>query len=478
MHRTFGYLSKRLICVRPGEGRKVLLTFLCFFLAIAAYYIVKPVSRSLLLGELGFRMVPYVDLIGAVAMGPVLAVFTWLVGRISKPRLVSCACWAMTGTLFLFWRLLQHPSVWIVGAFSVWVAIFSVLIVTLFWLIANELYRPLDIGRLFSVIGLGGVLGGLVGSVIAAVGAQLLGTDRLLLLSAGVLMCGWLVGCRLWRFMPAGRTVIAADAEKPDALPRGSVSSACFLKWLPQSRYLLLLVALVGLGKIISTLVSYQSNPWIAQMFPDQDARTTFASLLFGSMNVAAFVTQFFFTSWMLRRLGLFVALCMLPLGVWGGIVGLLCAPSLWVTASTELYDGSLNYSLHQTAKEMLYLPIDRSIRDQIKPFIDTVVFRCGKAIAAVIGIIVLERLHASAQSLSYVVLPLLAAGLFVTLWLRRDYVVTIRTTLQARATSRRATSSGGRTTAGPGSETFDAALSSGTIRQSPGEPLDRKSVV
>ncbi|MBI3323402.1 MAG: hypothetical protein HYZ95_02935, partial [Candidatus Omnitrophica bacterium] len=58
MHRTIGFLSKQLTQIRAGEGRKVFLTFLYFFLVITAYYIIKPVSRSLVLGELGSRLVP------------------------------------------------------------------------------------------------------------------------------------------------------------------------------------------------------------------------------------------------------------------------------------------------------------------------------------------------------------------------------------------------------------------------------------
>ena len=70
MHRTFGYLSKRFVQVRPGEGAKVGLTFAYFFLVITAYYVVKPVSRSLVLDDLGSRIVPYVDLLSAILMGP------------------------------------------------------------------------------------------------------------------------------------------------------------------------------------------------------------------------------------------------------------------------------------------------------------------------------------------------------------------------------------------------------------------------
>src|SRR3990167_2249582 len=180
MYRTIGYLSKRFVQIRPGEGRKVLLTFLYFFLIITSYYVMKPVSRSLVLGELGSRMVPYADLICAILMGPIVTLFARLVDRVPKPRLVSYSFWFVIGVLVVFWKLLQWSLAWVAGAFYIWVAIFSVLVVTLFWLVANDLYRPREAKRLFGFIGSGGLLGGIVGSSIAAAGAKVIGTKHLL----------------------------------------------------------------------------------------------------------------------------------------------------------------------------------------------------------------------------------------------------------------------------------------------------------
>jgi hypothetical protein len=97
-----------------------------------------------------------------------------------------------------------------------------------------------------------------------------------------------------------------------------------------------------------------------------------------------------------------------------------------------------LNYSLQQTTKEVLYLPLDRSIRYKVKPFIDMVVFRFGKGIAAVIGIVLLNMFHLPARFLSCVVVPMVGAWIMIAVWLRRDYVIRIRTILQARAAARR----------------------------------------
>jgi len=435
MHRAIGYLSKRFVHVKEGEAPKVLLTFLYFFLVITAYYVIKPVSRSLVLGDLGSRFVPYVDLISAIVMGPMVTLFARLAGRIEKHRLVSLTFFAVAGCLVGFWRLLQLSDKWVVAAFYIWVSIFSVLVVTLFWLVANDLYHAREAKRLFGFIGSGGILGGIVGSSIAAAGAKLIGTKQLLLLSATLLLVCWAVVQRLWRYAPP----IASD--RPDhAQPRTPYFSKLHtsLRSLSGSRYLLLLVGLVAISKIVSTLIYYQFNPFIEQMFPNQDAKTAFTGLFFGWMNIAAFLIQFVFTSWILRRMGLAFALLFLPVGLLAGSMGLILVPMFWLAASAELYDGSMNYSLQQTAKEMLYLPMDRSIRYQIKPFIDMVVFRFGKGIAAIAGIVCLDWLGLNSRVLAYVCVPLIIGWLVLAVQLRHDYITTIRNLLQARASRRR----------------------------------------
>jgi len=278
-------------------------------------------------------------------------------------------------------------------------------------------------------------LGGIVGSSIAALGAQIIGTQHLVLLSAGLLVVCWMVVQRLWAFAP--------DRTEEGPGPRGrreSVMSnvSSFARLILSSRYLMLLIALVGLNKLIATLVYYQLNPFIEATFPDQDARTTFTGMFLGGMNMLSFFVQFCCTSWILRRWGLPVALLALPVGLLAGTTALVFVPVVWLAAATELYDGSMNYSLQQTTKEVLYLPIDRSIRYKVKPFIDMVVFRFGKGIAAIIGIVLLDVLDVAPVTLSFVCIPLLMAWIVTAIWLRRDYVTTIRTMLQARAASLR----------------------------------------
>ncbi len=434
MHRTISAISKRFIEIKPGEGRKVWLTFLYFFLIITAYYVIKPVSRSLVLDGLGSRMVPYVDLISAVLMGPMVTLFAHLVDRMEKPRLLSLTFWALIANLVIFWKCLQQPGRWVSAGFYVWVAIFSVLVVTLFWLVANDLYHPREAKRLFGFIGSGGILGGIVGSSIAAGGARLLGTEQLLLLSALLLLLSWIVVERLWRFAPA----LAEPASVGPVRPQGPTPFGSTARQILSSRYLLLLVGLVAIAKIVSTLIYYQFNPFIERMFPSADAKTAFTGLFFGWMNIAAFVVQFFLTSWVLRRLGLTCALLALPVGLLGGAAGLLAGPVFWLAAAAELYDGSMNYSLQQTTKEVLYLPIERSVRYKVKPFIDMGVFRLGKGLAAIMGIVVLDLLHLEARVFGFITLPLIGLWIVLAIQLHRGYIRRIRALLQGKVASTR----------------------------------------
>jgi len=472
MHRTIGYLSKRFAHIRPGEGKKVLLTFSYFFLVITAYYVIKPVSRSLVLGELGSRMVPYVDLICALVMGPVVTLFARLVDRVSKTRLVSLAFAAVIILTLFFWKLLAWHNRWVAGALYVWVSILSVLVVTLFWLVANDLYRPREAKRLFGFIGSGGILGGIVGSSLAAVGARVIGAEQLPLLSAGLLVACWFVVRQLWQFAPE-------SVRDEEYRPRSKTHHDTFLsdirsffKLLGSSRYLLFLVAIVALNKVVASLTYYQFNPFIERTFTDLNARTTFIGIFFGSINALAFVVQFFFTSWILRRWGLLVTLTALPVGLLLGTTGLFLFPMFWLAAGTELYDAAMNYSLQQTGKEVLYLPIDRSIRYKMKPFIDMVVFRFGKGIAAVIGILLLNVAGLPVRWLCLVTIPLIGCWLWIALQMRAEYTMTIRTVLQARALSNRKATASAAFKDGNGSGEAVNGLGALTLGRSPEHKL------
>src|SRR6476660_7511364 len=62
--------------IRPGEYRKTLFMALYLMLVLFAYYILKPVSRSLFLNKFDIDKLPYLYILIAVAGGLLAYVYT------------------------------------------------------------------------------------------------------------------------------------------------------------------------------------------------------------------------------------------------------------------------------------------------------------------------------------------------------------------------------------------------------------------
>ena len=152
MHRSIAAVSKRFIGWRKGEGFLVSLTFAYFFFCIAAYYCVKPVSRASILDTVGAQGVPFADLIVVVLLGPLVAFFGRFTRGEKKSKLVRNSLIVCVFSFLLFGFFFPGQSDLLSIVFYLWVAIFSVFNATLFWLVANDHFRPRQAKRLFGCL--------------------------------------------------------------------------------------------------------------------------------------------------------------------------------------------------------------------------------------------------------------------------------------------------------------------------------------
>jgi AAA family ATP:ADP antiporter len=154
-------LIQRIVKIRDGEKKALLGSCLFFFFVLCAYYIVRPVRE-----EMGVA--------GAA-------------------------------------------NIWVGRVFFIWTAVFSLFIVSVFWSVMTDLFTTGQGKRLFGFIGVGGTLGGLVGSGITALLATTIGSVSLLLLSAVVLQGGVFAMRRLMRLMHESRGALPTESGVEDA---------------------------------------------------------------------------------------------------------------------------------------------------------------------------------------------------------------------------------------------------------------------
>ncbi len=366
-----------------GDSRadriRVIGLFSFFFLVIAAFWVQKPIRTSQFLTAVGSKNLPWAKLGTALLILPVVLLYSSIVARHRREHMVYfCTAFFAACSLAFWWLFSFSPEhAWVHYAYFFYVDIFNSVLVTLFWSFANDLTSPDQARREYGFIGAGGIIGGAAGSSLTGWTVARIGAPDLLLICI-VLLLTIAAVARVIARQGAPTTV----TQRPAASIQDAVAGA---RLTLHSRYLTYIAAIVVLYEIASNLIDYQFNTLVAEHYHDAVAMASFLGQFSAVSIVAAILTQFVITTWVLRRWGPRVGLLILPAVVGLGSVSFLFVPAFSVIAATFFGDATLSYSLNQTSKELLYTPTDEASKYQAKAFIDMFLMRFGKGISAVL---------------------------------------------------------------------------------------------
>ncbi len=412
--------------IKRGEWRKTILMFFYFAFTIATLYILKPVRSSLFLSTHGAENLRY----AYVGEGLFLILITFLYVKLSKRIarkniLFSVVTAFFASNVLVFWVLFKLGLVeWLAYLFYIWVAAYSITGVTQCWTLANDIFNPQEAKRLFGFIVSGASFGGIIGGLVTNRFAQRVGTENLLLFAAFSLCLCIVFINEIWKheYVPSAQT-----GKSERAVPSVHLREKSTWKLLFSSRYLLLIVALVMIAKIASTIVDNQFNSMVENTILEKHARTAFFGGFMAFLNGVSFFMQLILASYALRYLGIGISLLLLPIGLCFGSAATLFFPILGIAAANKIYDGSLNYSINQLSKEILYLPIPSYIRYRIKPVIDMLAYRASKTVAGFLIILITPLLGISDQKLGLLVLLLVPFWILAAWGVRDEYMQSIK---------------------------------------------------
>jgi AAA family ATP:ADP antiporter len=180
--------------LREGELATGLMMFAYSFLAMTAYNVIKPITRSKFISSLGADNIPYVQLAAGLLIGVLMQGYSVLVARLPRRYVAPLTLTGMSAFLVLFWFLFRTAGDWVSAGFYLLGLILGLLLISQFWTLANDIYDARQAKRVFGFIGGGSSLGGMTGAGLTAVAVNRVGTENLLLCSAGILLiCAVLV---------------------------------------------------------------------------------------------------------------------------------------------------------------------------------------------------------------------------------------------------------------------------------------------
>ena len=420
---------RQIVDVRREEWPTALLMSSYFFLVITSFWILKPLKKSLFIGFYdahGFAVLgatltgPQAELLAKVLNMVVAAVavpvFSAVSLRIKRQQLTFAFCGFFIAAYALYAVLLRAPGAPAVWSFYLFGDLFSTLMVAAFFAFLNDSVTPDSAKRLYGVVGLGGVLGGVFGAGSLRAFIAVLDTPEWMWVTAVLAGLIVLIAAaagrhfeRAERARPIPERSYAREGPGAAREPAPETSAFAGVRLVLRSRYLLCIVGIVGIYEILSTILDFQFTATVAH-YLDGPAITAHLASTYAVTNAVALAVQLLLTSFVMRRFGVGVALLVLPVAVLAASASFLALPVLLVGTALNTADSGFSYSINQSAKEALYVPTSRDEKYLAKAFIDIFVQRAAKALAVGVSLAVTLsfRDFESVRWLSLATLPLL----------------------------------------------------------------------
>lgn len=411
---------QRIVDVREDEAQALAWSCAYFFFVLSSYYIIRPLRDEMGVAG-GTRNLPWLFTGTLIAMLLVHPPFGALVARFPRRKFVSYANRFFLLNLLIFFTLLKvlpdDRHVWIGRAFFIWTSVFNLFVISVFWSVMADSWSTPQGKRLFGFIGLGGTLGGIVGSFLTALLAPKLGPVNLIFVSAVLLELSTLSVRRLNSVVSPidPGTVRRGDEDRPIGGP-----TLAGVMHVLRSPYLLGICLYMLLFTFGSTVLYLQQSSIAAATFKESGVRTAFFARIDLAVNILTLLTQMFLTGRIVKLLGVPITLTLLPALSVVGFLALGALPVIGVLVAFQVLRRAGEFAVARPTRELLYIVVSREDKYKAKNLIDTFMYRAGDQIGAWST----DRMTAfglTMAGMAYVAAPLAALWLVTGWWLGKQ---------------------------------------------------------
>ena len=188
------WFSNLVARVEPHERKALALAFLCNFVLLGSYYILRPV-RDAMATDFGVDRLQELftgTLILTLLVSPL---FAWLTDTFKLSRVLPGVFWFLVLNLigFYFWFEDAPGSRWLQASFYWWVSVNNLFMISVFWSLIVDVFTSAQSSRMLPTIAAGGSLGAIAGPLVASLFVKSVGVPALLLIAAvgliGVILC-------------------------------------------------------------------------------------------------------------------------------------------------------------------------------------------------------------------------------------------------------------------------------------------------
>ena len=433
--------------VRAGEGLPALLMFANVFLILCAYYLIKPlregwISVSAISGLSKIEVKAYSNFGQSLLLIPAVWYFGRLSDRYHRSALTTRSTLFCMSNMAVFWAI--QPGLFLENLpytgvlFYLWVGMFGVFVVAQFWAVAADCYNEERGNRLFPLIALGATSGAVCGSWITGilVKSGLFGTQWLLI----VAMIPLAVSIVLYRMvdlrLPRKATGVVAPrqgAAAPEDSGRSAISIIFSSRFLLATALITLILSWVntnGENLLFRTVQEFLGEQALEEQISDpgkllaftRDGTTAFYGGFYFWVNTLALLLQAFVASRILKYGGFGVILLIMPVVALVSYTAMAFVPVLLIIRAMKIADNATDYSINNTARNVLWLPASAEMKYKGKPTIDSLFVRIGDGFAALTVLVGVQILALSMVSFFIINVTLILLWIALALIVIREH--------------------------------------------------------
>lgn len=357
---------------------------------MACFYLLKVVREPLILTEGGAELKSYATALQAALLMFIVPAFSAFYHKHSNNH--SRTFFINRLLLFFISHLLAFAILILaevnVGiAFYVWLGIFNVMLLAQFWAFVADTYNVKSGQRLFVIIAVGAAFGSLFGALLSGFLLPIIGIGGIMIFAALLLLSILLISSRATACVPSYARSAEDNTQKSTSNAWLAGFSVIF-----QNQYLIYIAIFVVLLNFINSTGEFILASFVVEYTTDlvasaqsnlslETLQGQFYSVYNSFITLLSFVIQLFLVSRLFKWVGVKGSILILPsiMIVSYGLMFFL--PIFSIIKLAMITEKSVNYSIQNTAHQVLFLPVPRHLKYIGKMTIDTFFFRFGDLI-------------------------------------------------------------------------------------------------
>ncbi len=444
----------RSLNLRSEEVERTVLMFLVYSLTSVGLIWLELSTVGLFLDEYGADKMPWIYIASAFIGSGLGFVYSWMQKILPLRRVIVAVLAMMSVPLFLFRFGIGYEDTKIAGISIAFITIF------LMWLwveacyvlndlntsiTSNQLFNIREIKRTYPLVSSGYLVAGVVSGFSLPVLLHVVGLKNVTLVSGLMVATGSIL---LYYLTEKYRQAFPETAHWSDDDDEDDNQEFTARKVTgPLQKYAVPLVSFFVLAEVLYVLVDFQFYSQLEYQNPSDGASgaswiASFLGIYEGIQGLFQVATQWFASSRLVERIGVFVTAMILPAGI--AILGVLTlgaslgnlVPVFIGLVFLRFLDELLHYTLLETVSPVLFQPIPDNIRSGIQTLVNGVgePLSCG---VTGVGILILlwitnyilphqsENQFHDQQSLVFIAVIVLLSlvWLFVVWLIRSQYV-------------------------------------------------------